>query len=212
LSLTTFSPDLLIAEMLLMPDKIEILNRKYVLDRGFFRVEEAQLRHEKYDGTMSDPLTRLVFERGDSVAAVVHDSEHDTLIFTEQFRYPTVAKDTGWLLEIPAGSMDKQETPEDCLRREIEEEIGYTIGATKFISTFYVSPGGTSERIHLFYVGVTSKERTGEGGGVAGEGENIHIVTLPVNDVLQQVAAGKIHDAKTLVGLLWFQLNRANLG
>src|SRR5688572_21541694 len=152
-----------------MAKQVEILSKREVFKQAFFRIEEAHLRHEKYDGTMTGEMVRLNFERGDSVAALIHNPADDTLIFTEQFRYPTFYKGPGWLLETPAGSIEMGETPEETLRREIEEEIGYTISNTRFISTFYVSPGGTSERIHLYYVRVKADEKTGEGGGKVGE-------------------------------------------
>lgn len=194
-----------------MTKRVEILSKREVFRQAFFRIEEIRLKHEKFDGTMSPEMTRLNFERGDSVAAIVHNPANDTLIFTEQFRYPTYEKSPGWLLETPAGSIEPGETPEATLRREIEEEIGYTLRDIRHISTFYLSPGGTSERIHLFYVRVADDDKTGEGGGKPGEHEYIRIVTMTIDEALAGIPSGLIQDAKTLIGLQWLQLNRDNL-
>ncbi len=194
-----------------MKRRVTILEQTEVFKQAVFRIQAARLSYEKYDGTMSDEITRLSLERGDSVAAVVHVTQENLLIFTEQFRYPTVSKGPGWLLEIPAGMIDGNEMPEAAMRRELEEEIGYTVKKLHPIHTFYLSPGGTSERIHLFYAAVSLSDSTGSGGGIAGEGENIRIVGLSVQTALAKMAAGEIHDAKTLIGLLWLQANRQTL-
>jgi nudix-type nucleoside diphosphatase (YffH/AdpP family) len=190
-----------------MSRRIEILSRETVFN-NFFRIIKARLRFEKYDGTMSDEVTRLVFERGDSVAALVHDQEADTLTFTEQFRYPTVGSGSGWILEIPAGSVEEGEQPADTMTRELEEEIGLRVEGITPIHAFYVSPGGTSERIHLYYALVTPEHYVSEGGGLASEHENIRVVTMTVKEAFAQMWAGQIHDAKTLIALQWLHLRR----
>jgi ADP-ribose pyrophosphatase len=190
-----------------MSRRVEVLSHETIF-KNFFRIDQARLRFEKYDGTMSEEVTRLVFERGDSVAALVHDPEADTLTFTEQFRYPTVAKGPGWIMEIPAGSVEEGEEPADTMRRELEEEIGCRVETLTPVHSFYVSPGGTSERIHLFYALVTPAHYVSEGGGLASEHENIRVLTLPVDEVLRQLWAGQIHDAKTLIALQWLHLRR----
>lgn len=190
-----------------MSRRIEILSRETVFKK-FFRIIEARLRFEKYDGTMSEEVTRLVFERGDSVAALVHDHDADTLSFTEQFRYPTVANGPGWLLEIPAGSVEEGEEPAQTMKRELEEEIGCRVETITPIHSFYVSPGGTSERIHLYYALITPEHYVSQGGGLATEHENIRVVTMTVKEAFEQMWAGQIHDAKTLIALQWLHLRR----
>ena len=91
--------------------KVEILELKHD-DKGFFQIEEAHLKYERFDGSMSNELVRLNLRRGDAVAAVVHNRLNDTLIFTEQFRYPTYAKGYGWILELPAGVVSVELNPE----------------------------------------------------------------------------------------------------
>lgn len=191
-----------------MKKRVDILSEIEVFKKFIFRIVEAHIRFERYDGNMSDETIRLNLERGDSVAAVLHDTTDDTIVLTEQFRYPTHGKGPGWVMELPAGVLDAGEAPEESVRREIGEEVGYEVSSIEPISTFYVSPGGTSERILLFYARVIPSDRVSIGGGVAGEGEDIRTVHLPVAEALQRVRDGDIVDAKTIIGLQWLELNR----
>ena len=92
-----------------MPSRVDIKQKRLVLD-DFFKVEEAYLSFEKFDGTMSPVVRRLNFERGDAVAALLHHTERDTAILVNQFRYPSYEKGPGWITEVVAGMIDKGET------------------------------------------------------------------------------------------------------
>jgi ADP-ribose pyrophosphatase len=188
-----------------MPNRVTIISRKPVFTQAIFRVEEITFCYETYAGQMSAPVTRLSLERGDSVAAVVHETDRDMLIFTEQFRIGTYTKGPGWLLELPAGTVEPGEEPERAMRRELAEEIGYAVTSLAPISTFYVSPGGTSERIILYYAKVSPIQRVSAGGGLAAEGENIRVVRLTIAEALRQMERGEIADAKTIIGLQWLK-------
>lgn len=195
-----------------MKRRVEIIREEQIFKKAIFRIKEAQLRHELFSGKMSDEITRLSLERGDSVAVVVHNADRKTLLFTEQFRYPTFDPEElrggdGWLLEIPAGMIDAKEASVEAVKREVHEEIGYEVDDVRFISKFFVSPGGTSERIILYYARVKSSSRTGEGGGVIEEGENIRSVEIPISKALEMMADGTLCDAKTIIGLQWLQMN-----
>lgn len=193
------------------PRKFEILGEQLLYQRLFFKLVEAQLRHEKFDGTMTEPITRLSFERGDAVAAVMHNPQTDTIILTEQFRYPTARKAAGWIYELPAGIIEEGEEPAATMRREATEETGYTLHVLHPIADFFLSPGGSSERIFLFYARLNVDDKTSVGGGVAREHEYIRTVQMPVHQALAMTKQGKFHDAKTLIGLQWLQLNHDNL-
>lgn len=195
-----------------MPKQVTILRQKRVFD-GFFKIDEAHLQHELYNGGMSPELTRLSFNRGDSAAVVLHDPLADTVIMTEQFRYPTFTKDHGWILEIPAGSVESDEIadPTITLKRELMEEIGYSVTSFRKIASFFVSPGGTSERIHLFYAAISPKDKVAAGGGLASEGEDVGIVSMGVQEAISKISTGDIMDAKTIIGLQWLHINRDTL-
>lgn len=189
-----------------MKKRIQLISTKEVFRRSLFRVEEARFRFERYDGSMSDEVLRLDLDRGDSVAALVHDSGDDTVVLTEQFRYPTYQKGPGWVIELPAGVLQAGEDPEQAIRREIVEEVGYAVPRLEPIAKFYASPGGTSERILLFYARVTRSDRVTSGGGLESEGEDIRTVKLPMSDAMRALGDGTIVDAKTIIALQWLAL------
>ena len=186
------------------PQNVEVESRAIVFD-DFFQIEEAHLRHEQFDGAMSETVRRLSFERGDGVAALVVNVEAQTVLMVEQFRYPTFKHGDGWIVEIIAGMLEPDEAPETCIRREILEETGYRVRALRHVSTFYTSPGGTSERIFLFYGEVTDAQKIAQGGGSAHEGEDIRVLEIPLIEVWDALDAGRFQDAKTLIALMWLR-------
>jgi ADP-ribose pyrophosphatase len=188
-----------------MTKKVDIQQKRLVFDDKF-KVQEATLQFELFNGSMSDPVRRLVFERGDAAAALIFHRDTQKVLLTNQFRYPTYEKGPGWLYEIVAGSVDEGETPEETIRREIYEEIGYQVHDIFHISTFYLSPGGLSERIVLYYAEVGDADHVSNGGGVAAEHEDIKIVAFTLPDLWHALANNEIQDAKTLIALQWLQL------
>jgi ADP-ribose pyrophosphatase len=173
---------------------------------GPFHLEEATLQAVAADGRRSE-FQRVSFERGDSVAVLLHDVARGEIILVRQFRYSVLANKNegsdGWLLELPAGIIDDGEQPDGTARREVEEEIGIALTSLEHIATFFVSPGGTSERILLFYA--RAGETVGTGGGLANEHEDIEIKRVAVDDFLRQVANNVIRDAKTLLSGYWLR-------
>lgn len=190
-----------------MPSRVEIKEKRRVLD-DFFKVEEAHLSFEKFDGTMSIVVRRLNFERGDSVAALLHHTARDTALLVNQFKYPSYEKGPGWITEVVAGMIDAGETPEEAIRREIHEETGYTADRLEHISTFYVSPGGSSERIVLYYAAVSGAGPIDKRGGLAHEDEDIQLIEVPFVDAFAQLRRGEIADAKTIIALMWVEARR----
>jgi len=186
--------------------KVEVLSRRRVFD-GFFKIDEARLRFERYDGTMSEVVQRLVFERGDSAAALVVNPERRTVYLTEQFRYPAHEKGGGWLLDVVAGMIEPGDTSEQTARREILEEAGFEALALEPIATFFMSPGGSSERTFLFCAVFSDAARRSAGGGVASEHEDIKIVEWPIEEFLAHLRGGRLQDAKTIIAGYWLQDN-----
>ena len=186
-----------------------------------FRVIRATLQYRRFDGRMSDPVTRINFERGDSVGVLLYDPRDDAVILVRQFRYPVYAglnpnKRVGdgarqaWLLEIVAGVKDVGRTVREVANKELLEEAGYEVkGELRPITTIYPSPGGSSERIHLFLGQVDHRQHVGKGGGVVAEGEDTQVVVLPFGEAMDMVARGEIRDAKTIIALQHLALRRA---
>lgn len=186
--------------------KVEIIDKKRVFD-GFFKIDEVTLRHEKYNGEMSDKINRLNFDRGDSVSAVVYNRDRKTVLLTQQFRYPVYTKDKvcAWMLELVAGIAKNEEKFEFAIKREIEEEFGYDAKEIEYICDFFVSPGGTNERIILFYVQVNNSDKIAEGGGCKNENEDIKIIEITIEEAFQMLDRAEIIDAKTIIGLEWLR-------
>ncbi|MEU7615815.1 NUDIX hydrolase [Micromonospora rifamycinica] len=194
---------------------VEILSEQVLLTTPIFTIREARLRYRTYgvDRSLSGDWSRLVTlvnaDRGDSVAAVVVDTARDEIVLVEQFRFPTLGHGSGWLVELVAGMVDAGEAPETAIRREIREEIGYDVRVLEEISTLHLSPGGSSERVTLFYAEIDDSLRVGEGGGRADEAENIARRVVPLGDLSAMLDNGTIQDAKTLAGLLWLHRRRS---
>jgi ADP-ribose pyrophosphatase len=186
--------------------KVEVIGRRKVFD-DHFQIEEARLRFERYNGQMSAVVRRLNFERGDSSAAILVHRERRTVYLTEQFRFPTLGKGHGWIVEVVAGSVEPGETPDACIRREIREEIGFVVDKIEPIGDFFVSPGGTSERIFLFCALVTDAGRESKGGGAPSEGEDIRVVEWPLEEFVAKLQSGQLYDAKTIIAGYWLNDN-----
>jgi ADP-ribose pyrophosphatase len=190
--------------------------------KDLFRLVEAEFQFRQFDGRMSEPETRVNFERGDSVGVLLYDPGDDAVVLVRQFRYPVYAgldpaaragdgARRAWLLEIVAGVHDPGRTIQGVARKELLEEAGYQVkGELQPITTVYPSPGGSSERIHLFLGEVDHRRRVGAGGGVPVEGEDIQIVVLPFSQAMDLVARGQISDAKTIIALQHLALRKVS--
>ena len=103
----------------------------------------------------------------------------------------------GTLLEVPAGSVDMGEGPEDCARRELLEETGYTAGRVELLASFYTTPGFCTERMHAFLAtDLTPGEAQPE------FDEDIQVITVPLNEAMGMIQSGEIKDAKSIASLL----------
>ncbi|QXP51067.1 MULTISPECIES: NUDIX hydrolase [unclassified Cellulophaga] len=186
--------------------KYEIIKEQIIFD-DVFKIKKAKIKHELFD-TNTIEIDRLSFERGDSVAILIYEKDTDSLLFTNQFRYPTIKEKDGWILELSAGSIEMGEDPKQRVKKEVEEEIGYKVNEIEHINTFFVSPGGTSERILLYYSEVKSSDKKFKGGGIKYEKEDIQLIKIKTDDVIHQFNNQKFRDAKTIIGIQWFLVNK----
>ncbi|HSJ67044.1 MAG TPA: NUDIX hydrolase [Anditalea sp.] len=181
--------------------KVNIIEEKLVFD-DFLRVKKGKLQHSMPDGEMSPELNRLYLDRNDAVAAVVYLDDEDSYLFTKQFRYPTYEKGSGWMIELVAGIVEEGEEPEESMKREIMEELGYQITNIEFLTTFFLSPGGTSERIHLYICQCSSAQKMNEGGGAEDENEGIEVIKFSREEVVEKLKSNTFQDAKTIIGMM----------
>lgn len=186
--------------------KVRILEKSREYD-GFFKIDKAVLQYEKFNGEMSEIITRLDFNRGNSVAVLLYNENKDSVILVKQFRYSAYVNDgPGWILETVAGMIDEGRDAVSVARAELMEEAGYEVDDLEFISSFYVSPGGTSERVDL-YLGLIHRQ-IDSGGGKPDEGEDIWVVEIPFGEAMKMMETGKICDAKTIIALQWLKLRK----
>lgn len=192
-------------------NKKVIIHRKRRVFDDFFAIDEAEISFQSKNGGMIGPLRRLSFERGDSVAALVlKKGPSPKILLVNQFKYPVYAHDGGWITETMAGMVDPGESTEVALEREILEEIGYEVSTFEFIAKFYPSPGGSSERIFLFYCEVSDAElRPGKGGGLVEEGEDISLVEYELDDFFTRLSQGEFMDAKLIMAGWWLKARLA---
>lgn len=184
--------------------KYTINNEKIVFDEHY-KILKADVTYDTFNNDEIN-TTRFAFERGDSVAIILLDKESNSILLTNQFRYPTCKHNNGWLLEIPAGSLEENEEPMEAIKREVLEEMGYKISDPKHINTFYTSPGGSTERVFLFFSKVSLNDKIQKGGGKEDENEDIQTVKIPLSQLKQRFI--EIKDAKSLVAVQWFLLNK----
>jgi len=190
--------------------KAEIHKQARLFD-DFFKIDEVMVSHERLDGTMSPDQRRLIFERGDSVAALLYNPETHAVVMVDQFKVPSLmarrrdnpATTDGWITEAIAGMIDGDETPEDAIIRETLEETGYRIKRPELISKFFSSPGGTSERIFLYFAEVSEADRVGKGGGV--DGEDVRVVHRSAHELFERLEKKQIEDPKLAIAAYWLQ-------
>jgi nudix-type nucleoside diphosphatase (YffH/AdpP family) len=111
------------------------------------------------------------------------------------------------LIEACAGLLDK-DNPEDCVRRETQEETGYQVGVVKKIFEAYMSPGSVTEILHFFTGEYKASMKVDNGGGVDHEEENIEVLELSFDEAIALMNKGEIKDAKTIMLLQFAQLHR----
>lgn len=184
-----------------------VIHKSERVYNGFLKVDKVSVSYSKFNGGMTGPHTREVLERGDSAAVLLLDRDRDKVILVEQFRLPAERRGQPWIKELVAGVIKESETPEESIRRECVEETGYKVSKLVPVSTMLASPGGTSERIFIYFGEVSQADRENDGGGIEDEGEDINVIEIPRADFLNQVLGREITDAKTIIAGYWLKVN-----
>lgn len=166
--------------------------------RHIYRGRAVNLRADTVEDSKTRQTMREVVEHSDCVAVVVLD-ENENVLLVRQFRYAVGRP----LLEIPAGGIDPGEEPDDAVRRELQEEIGYLPGQMERLGGFYAIPGYGTEYLHCYLATDLVPSRL-----VAEDSESIELVRLPLTEIPQLIKSGEVCDAKSIAALLMFLSNR----
>jgi 8-oxo-dGDP phosphatase len=143
-------------------------------------------------------VLREIVDHDDAVA-IVPVTDDGAVVLLRQYRQAV----RGYLLEIPAGTLDVDgESVEEAARRELIEEIGHDVGELTHLVTFLNSAGWTTERTHVYLGTQLSTADAPDGFEAKAEEADMEVVRIPVADAVAEARAGKVTDAKTCIGLL----------
>lgn len=185
------------------------------LAQGFFRLDRWELSHAGHQGQAIGPMRRELFVREPAVVVALVDPGARACVFVEQFRVGVAASgrgDSPWLMEWVAGICDTGEIPEDTAIREVFEETGLIPnGPLRHLSTYYPSPGGSNELIHL-YLTTVNTAGVARYCGQDDEHEDLKVHVVGLDACFAALDAGLVNNAATLIGLQWLRLNGHELG
>ena len=192
------------------PD-VEIAGRQSISGRHL-RIDTFEFRHRLFSGEWSAERSYDVLRRGQAVAIVLYDPDHDRVVLVEQFRLPALlAGSSPWQLEVAAGLIDTDETPQAVAMRETHEETGLTLmGEPIRIQGYLPSSGGSDESVVLFCGRVDSTAAAGVH-GLPEEHEDIRVVVKTLAEVEALLDTGAIESGHTLIGLYWLLRHRDHL-
>lgn len=173
-------------------DKQVLSDNWYVLNKYSFDIQGQ-------DGAWQR-VSREAYDRGNGAAILLYNQAQKTVILTRQFRMPTYVNGNkdGMMIEVCAGLLDA-DNPEDCIRKEAEEETGYRIKDVTKIFETYMSPGSVTEILHFFIGAYSPDMKVSEGGGLDDEHENIEVLELDFETAYGMITKGEIKDAKTIM-------------
>lgn len=184
---------------------VKILNTE-ILSNNWYTLKKVT--YEILQNGAVSVQNREAYDRGNGATILLYNKEKQSVILTRQFRMPTFINGnaSGYLIEACAGLLDT-DNPEDCIRRETEEETGFKITHVEKIFEAYMSPGSVTEILYFFVAEYTKEMKVTEGGGLEEESENIEVLELPFSEALAMIKTGEIMDAKTIMLLQYVALN-----
>ena len=189
-----------------MNPRIKNISKK-VLSDNWYTLNKFTFDYQNKKGIW-ETQAREAYDRGNGATILLYHPKRQSIILTQQFRLPTYINGNadGMLIETCAGLLDADE-PEDCIKKETEEETGYKIDKVKKIFEAYMSPGSVTEIVHFFIAEYVDAMKVSDGGGLEKEQENIEVLELPINDAYAMIESGAIKDGKTIMLLQYAKLN-----
>lgn len=190
---------------LMQNSRIKILKTETLSD-NWYTLNKVTFNIQKKDGT-TETQSREAYDRGNGAVILLYNTTTNTVILTRQFRLPTYinGNTSGMLIEACAGLLDN-DNPEDCIKRETEEETGYKISKVEKVFEAYMSPGSVTEILHFFIAEYSNEMKITNGGGLEEEGENIEVLELSFDKALTMIDSGEVKDAKTIMLLQYLRL------
>ena len=188
-----------------MNENVKIL-RTEILSDNWYTLRKITYDYLKKNGAW-ETQNREAYDRGNGATILLYNKEKGTVILTRQFRLPTFLNGNpgGMLIEACAGLLDKDD-PEECIRRETEEETGYKISEVKKIFEAYMSPGSVTEILYFFIAEYTHYMKVNEGGGIEHEQEEIEVLEITLEEAMQMITRGEIKDGKTIMLLQYIHI------
>jgi ADP-ribose diphosphatase len=192
------------------PD-VEIVEATTPFER-FLRIDTIRFRHRMFSGEWSTDNTYDVLRRGAAVAVALYDPDRDAVVLIEQFRLAALlAGSFPRQLEVVAGLVDADETPEMVAFRETREETGLALSGELIpIQRYLPSCGASDESVYLFCARVDSSTAGGVHGSTD-EGEDIRTVIKTIAEIEALLDSGAIENGHTLIALYWLLRHRAEL-
>ena len=182
--------------------KVLIRHKQLEYD-GYVKIEKAELQFERFNGTMSPAISRFRHFRGDAVAILLYDPTNQQVLLINQFRYPVYAKTgEGWFLECVAGMSEENESPQEVAKREVGEETGLRLKSLEYVTEYFFAPGGSSDKVFLFFGEVEDPQTPLGTHGLLHEGEEIQAHWVPLKQALSWIDSGKLSDAKAMIALM----------
>ena len=177
-----------------------------VLSDNWYVLRKVTFRLQKRDGSW-ETQAREAYDRGNGATILPYNLARRTVILTRQFRLPTFVNgnESGMLIETCAGLLD-EENPSECITRELREETGFEIQNVQKVMEAYMSPGSVTERLFFFVAPYKPADRVSAGGGDAGEGKDIGLLELTIEDALAMIEDRRIQDGKTIMLLQYAAL------
>jgi len=187
-----------------MDENIRILGRQ-IISRGFGLLEKVSIDRRRFDKGRQT-YSRELYDTGDGAAILLYDPSRSTVILVRQFRLPAfLADNRESLIEVCAGKLEGDD-PDVCIVKEVAEETGFTIKNPQRLFEAYSSPGSFAEKLTFFAAPYRAQDRTGKGGGLDHEAEDIEVLELTLDDALAMIETGEIVDAKTILLLQYAKM------
>lgn len=168
------------------------MKREVVSSETVYSGRRVNLRRDVLRDEAGAEYVREVVEHP-GAAVIVPFLPDGRVVLVRQYRHAVGRS----LLELPAGTLEPDEDPAECARRELEEETGWRAGKVLPLASVYSSPGILNEAMRFF----VARDLV-PGTADPDPGEDIEVVLLPVAEALRRVRSGEIRDGKTVTGLL----------